>query len=210
MTFPPSEDYYANRNANTKELSYDRQDVKYEQWRLDNKLLTYYLDAEGNFVINVGQEIDIVDQPGKIPEDSLNAFTLHITNMRSNVNIRQLLIESGWNTVQEVSINISSNGSVTTTSTSNAALTISGVYPRGITIVNDGYIVGANAHVKSDGSYVSPGNAIYVTTTDPCTIINNGTISGGNSFNSDIDDGYGIDGVDHVTLTKNGTINSTN
>lgn len=211
LTFPPTVDYHNNRNATTKVLTYDRQDVKYEQWRMDNRLLTYYLDTDGNFVVSIGQDKQLPETvPGKLIGDASGDFVLNITNDMLDVKIRQYLLNRGWNSSQAVVINIISGASVASNNPAYAAIEISGSYPGGITINNYGDIIGASAFTLPDGSYVNAGNAIDVTTADSCIIINNGTIAGGNSFSGSASDGYGINGIDNVTLTNNGTINSTN
>jgi hypothetical protein len=208
MTFPPTEDYHDNRNPNTKELTYDRQEVKYEQWRMDNRLISYYLDADGSFVASIGENKSLIETvPGKILGTSTQSFTVNITNAVTNINIRQYALDRGWNSIQPVVINILESGSISGNDASSPVVHVVGSYPGGITIINAGSISGVSAYTKVDGTYVSPGDAIKVEV--PCTIINNGTIHGGESFSDDIDDGYGINGIEGVTLTNNGTINST-
>lgn len=208
VTFPPTVDYHDNRNPTTKELTYDRQDVKYEQWRTDNRMISYYLDADGNFVASIGENKSLIETvPGKILGTSTQTFTVNITNAVKNINIRQYMLDRGWNSVQPATINILESGSITGNDASTPVVHITGSYPGGITLVNYGSITGVSAYTTVDGSYVSPGDAIKVDV--PCTIINYGTIHGGDSFSGSIDDGYGINGIEGVNLTNHGTINST-
>lgn len=48
-----SGEYYDGRNATTRELV--DENLNYEQWRWDKKLISYYIDANGEFVASVGE-----------------------------------------------------------------------------------------------------------------------------------------------------------
>lgn len=204
----PGDDYFDGRDPTTKEVVYDRNQVKYEQWKWDTRLISYYLNKDGELVVSIGEDRMIPESGSDLPiGNSIAPFIWNVRGRISDIDIRESLRYNGWNGMQEVIINIPENASITSSVQDRAAMTISGVYPNGITINNAGNIVGAIAYVKPDGTYVNPGNAMNVTT--DCTIINDGTISGGSSVAAAIEDGYGINGIDYVTLTNNGTINST-
>lgn len=111
-------------------------------------------------------------------------FEFTISTTQVDANLRSLAIAAGWNQSSEVIATIASgvwvNGSVAGNST--AALTIDGSWPGGVTLVNNGYIVGrgGNGYNGNPGLYTTTqagGRALSVTTA--VTIDNLGTIAGG-------------------------------
>ena len=210
MTFPPSEDYHDGRSATTKELTYPRDQVKYEQWRMDNRLLSYYLDSEGNLVISTN-----VDKPmpinGTLANDDLadltTDFTYTFNGRYTNTNIRKVLIDEGWNGVSPVVL--INNGSITSDKASTPAITFTGSYPGGISLINNGVIIGSSAFTTVDGTYYAPSDAIFTDVEVSITNNSGAIILGGRSLTT-ADDGYAINGIELVTLINNGTIGSTN
>jgi hypothetical protein len=122
----------------------------------------------------------------------------------ANVDVYQLLVSAGWNQIDPVQI--TNAGNVYSNIASIPAMTISGEYPYGITLINNGNINGANGFETTGTLSGIPGNAIFVTSV--CSITNAGQILGGNSFTL-ADDGYAIVGISNVTLTNSGTIGDT-
>jgi hypothetical protein len=53
----PGEEYYDNRSPETHELQYTTAQVKYEQWRWDNRFITYYIDDNGYFTVAINKDI---------------------------------------------------------------------------------------------------------------------------------------------------------
>lgn len=112
------------------------------------------------------------------------AFEFTISTTQVDANLRTLAIAAGWDQSSEVIATIASgvwvNGSVAGNST--PALTIDGSWPGGVTLVNNGYIVGrgGNGYNGNPSAYTTTqagGRALSVTT--PVTIDNLGTIAGG-------------------------------
>lgn len=93
--------------------------------------------------------------------------------------IRNMLINSGWNGKQRPEVHLYSTWG--SSSVGSPALTISGYFPLGVVIYIESncYIVGrgGNGGSSSSGNGGSGGLALYVTT--PVTIVNRGTIGGG-------------------------------
>lgn len=121
-----------------------------------------------------------------------NEFGLTIAADASNINVATAATAAGWNGSSKLTVTINSGVYVSATSTGNAAMTISGSFPGGLFVVNNGYIVGmggAGGNGKSISfSIPSPteyggtnggagGTALSVSSAVSFT--NNGTIAGG-------------------------------
>ena len=107
-------------------------------------------------------------------------FEFTISSNQTNANLRTLAIAAGWNGVFPVYATINSgvsiNGSVSGNST--AALTIDGSWPRGVTLINNGSILGRGGNGGSAGaSGATGGRALLVSVA--ASINNIGTIAGG-------------------------------
>jgi hypothetical protein len=200
-------DFDEGRNANHT-LVYDAEtEVKYEQWYWDDKLVSYYLNADGELILAVGKENswninadNITYNAGVTP----TTFTLNLYGINSAVKAYDILTNAGWNQVHPVII--INHGTMRGVSTTVPALVIGGVYPYGITLINNGSIVGANGFAQSANISGDPSNAIEVNS--DCNITNTGTISGGVSVTT-ASDGYAIVGISSVNLTNSGQIGST-
>lgn len=166
----PGDDYFDNRDPITKELIYSREDVIYEQWKWDNRFNSYYIDNDGELISAINEDI-----PMRVMEniiDTTNAiFTLTLTNSNNNVNIYDRLISSGWNGISEVEV--INNGTINSNTPTKAAVLINGLYPNGITLINNGEIFGATGIMTSNHEYILGGYAIEVLTA--CNITNNPT-----------------------------------
>lgn len=117
-----------------------------------------------------------------------NAYNLIISANQTNLNLRSYAIANGWD--GSASLNVTINSSVVIYSTTSTyALTIDGSFPSGITLINNGVIVGDGGNGGAGGSNGIGGggsvggvggsaqNALFVDT--PTTIDNQGTIAGG-------------------------------
>lgn len=203
----PGDDYFANRDATTKELTYDRDEVKYEQWRWDPRLITYYINDNGEFVMAINQDVYIAansPQNNETKSDLNTPFIYTFYGRNANVNLGETLIAAGWDGLSAVIL--VNEGTISTSRVDRPALNISASYSNGITIINNGKIFGANAFTTADDEYYNAGNAIDVTA--QATIENHGQISGGYSLSS-ATDGYAIKGINNVSLTNTGTIGTT-
>lgn len=96
-----------------------------------------------------------------------------------NVDVYQALVDNGWDRNVPAVYTIPDTTYITSTTTASAALRIAGTYPNGITIVNNGYILGrgGDGGGSGGGGGAPGGTAIYTATT--VTINNTGTIAGG-------------------------------
>lgn len=103
----------------------------------------------------------------------------------NNLDLRSQALAAGWNGTRPVAAYLPSGSIIGSTSASSYALTIQGSFPNGLTLVNNGYIVGAGGNGGSTpyGPYgysqngTSGGPALHVLTA--VSITNNGTIGGG-------------------------------
>jgi hypothetical protein len=115
-------------------------------------------------------------------------YELFLNSNAINVNARTVAISQGWNQVSPLKIIISSGVYIYSESTSSPALTISGSFPGGVTLVNNGFIIGMGGRgggPASDPGYIntqgwsgnSGGPAISLGAN--VTIENNSYIAGG-------------------------------
>jgi hypothetical protein len=115
-----------------------------------------------------------------------NQFSFSITTTQTDANLRTLAVSAGWDQSSAVQATINSgvsiNGSVAANST--AALTIDGSWPGGVTLINNGSIVGRGGNGSTASPGINPqnagtagGRALLVSVA--VTLQNNGTIAGG-------------------------------
>lgn len=118
-----------------------------------------------------------------------SAFAFTIAANQTNADLRTLAINAGWSGSDAVQATISSGVVITANSTAARAMTVSGSFPAGVTLINNGTIVGmgggggrgGNGGTKSDPNAgiagASGGAALDVAVA--LTLQNNGTIAGG-------------------------------
>ena len=148
--------------------------------------------TRGGSIVNVNQ----TSPYGIIPSSNSNinmgvfrnvtkyvaAFSGTISSNQTNLNLRSWALSNGWNGSAAATITIAAViiGSANVVS---YALTISGSWPGGLTVINNGYILGAggaggNAHLgTTGGAGIFGGPAISVSTN--VTFTNSGIIGGG-------------------------------
>jgi hypothetical protein len=80
-------------------------------------------------------------------------FTLTISATATNVNADTILIAAGWNSASFFQITIDAGVTVYSTSTSTGGLNISGSYPYGFAVINNGVVMG----MGGDGGYATSG-----------------------------------------------------
>lgn len=146
---------------------------------------TWYTDAGGSGTFPSGA-ISMSDFWGKRATSPTFSFT--ISTNQTNANLRTLAINAGWNQSSAVIATISSGVYVSSSSTGSAALTVNGSWPSGVTLVNNGYIVGmggaggtgagSTSEALIAGSAGSAGG-LALSVQSYVTIANNGTIGGG-------------------------------
>lgn len=126
-----------------------------------------------------------------------NAFSLVVSSNKTNYCVRSAAVSAGWNQSSKLNVTINSGVVVSANSTGNFGLYIQGSFPNGVTLKNQGYIVGQGGNGGNGASMyycnqacnpptgVNPGNpgcgggtAFYVRS--PVTVCNaNGVIAGG-------------------------------
>jgi hypothetical protein len=112
-------------------------------------------------------------------------FVATITSNVQELNLRTWLISLGWNQTAPATVTIASGVYVWSDNTSVPALNMGGSFPGGLTLINNGYIIGKGGNggymVAATRAYVNPtagGPAIALT--GPISIDNtNGYIGGG-------------------------------
>ena len=83
------------------------------------------------------------------------AFSFTISSNQTNANLRTLAVNAGWNQSSSVTATISGGVTVYSTSTGTPALTVNGSFPGGVTLVNNGTILGCGGNGGQGGSYLS-------------------------------------------------------
>lgn len=113
-----------------------------------------------------------------------NMFSFTIGSNQTNADLRTLALGAGWDGATALEATIGSGVYISASSTGTPALTISGSFPSGVTLVNNGYIIGRGGN-GGNGGYASAsgsggatgGGALSVSSA--VTIQNNGAIAGG-------------------------------
>ncbi len=97
-----------------------------------------------------------------------NQYSFNIASDTLNADIRALAISDGWDGQTPLVVNINSSVTLYSNSTSTGGAVVSGSFPGGITIVNDGNITG-----QGGGAAQAGGPAMQVTTSDAVSVTNN-------------------------------------
>lgn len=110
-----------------------------------------------------------------------NVFRATVSSSQLNFNLRTWALANGWNGTTIAEITIAPGVYIWSNNTSIAGLTIDGSWPNGITLINNGFIMGmggngANGAGPATGS-TAGGTAISLGVN--ATIINNSYIGGG-------------------------------
>jgi len=180
-------------------LDYATSDVKYEQWKFLNSEQTYYIDSDGYFTLDTSNLELAPIEDIQIPNGHQQTFTLAGENY--NINLFDKLIEMGWNGLSSVALTI--NGNIGSTHPTKAALTIDKLFKNGLTIINNGNIVGCNGNLQND-PVVNRNFGIAISIEVPVTeFTNNGLVKAG-VFNAQYANAFrGFDNID--TWENNGT-----
>lgn len=126
-------------------------------------------------------QISLSDGYGKA-----NEFAFSIASNTTNLDVRAAATAAGWNGTSKVVCTINSGVYVYSTSTGSYACTVSGSFPNGVQLINNGVIVGRGGNGGNGGNSGSAtggtagaagGPALYASTA--VTIQNNGSINGG-------------------------------
>ena len=108
------------------------------------------------------------------------AFTIS-ANLSTAQNLRTLALAAGWNAADPVLVTIATGVVISSSNTGQSALTVSGSFPAGVILINNGYIIGQGGAGGNGNSFSAPyagGPALSVATN---ITINNasGIIAGG-------------------------------
>jgi hypothetical protein len=108
-----------------------------------------------------------------------NQFSFTISSNTSNANLRSLAVTAGWNASSKVVATINSGVYVYSNSTGTPGLTVNGSFPGGVSLVNNGTILGMGG--AGGGGQAGNGNAggtaLLVSTA--LSVTNNNIIGGG-------------------------------
>jgi hypothetical protein len=193
----PGDDYFDGRNA-AKTLEYSLDDVKYEQWKWEDSIRSYYVDTDGNLVLVTGENIELSQfEDIKIPSGHAQEFDIVGENF--NINLYDKLISLGWNGLSEVTVNIT--GNLRSTDPVKPALLIDRQFKNGLTIINTGSIVGCNGNLAHDPVENRYNGVAIVVETAVDQFTNSGLIKGG-IFNSQYANVFrGYNNIDVFTST---------
>ena len=99
-----------------------------------------------------------------------------------NVDLRATLVANGWDQTVPVTFTIPTTLTIHSKSTTTASLIIAGSFPGGLTIINNGKVIGLGGNGGTPSqNYAAPGltGGPAINATSTFTLINNGTIAGG-------------------------------
>lgn len=120
-----------------------------------------------------------------------NQFAFSISSNQTNADIATLATNAGWNGSSKLVATINSGIYISSNSTGTPALTISGSFPGGVDLINNGIIVGMGgnggqgAGATYPGIYVGIGGSagssggLALSVSSAVSITNNNTIAGG-------------------------------
>lgn len=108
-----------------------------------------------------------------------NIFSFNISANQTNANLRTLAVAAGWNQSTAVVATVNAGVYVYATSISNGGLTINGSWPGGVTLVNNGYIMGQGGMGMGTISKATQAGGPAISLGVSCTITNNSYIGGG-------------------------------
>lgn len=114
-----------------------------------------------------------------------NAFAFTISSNQTNANLRTLAVAAGWDQTKKVAATINSGVYISSNSTGTPALTVTGSFPNGVELINNGLIIGMGGSgggqtIVGFGPGVD-GNAggAALSTSVALSVNNAGTIGGG-------------------------------
>jgi hypothetical protein len=96
-----------------------------------------------------------------------NAFAHTISSNQNNLSLRDYMIANGWNGSSAATITVASGVTISATTTGNYAMTISGSFPGGLTLINSGAIQGMGGAGGKGGTFTSINGTLGSTSQDP-------------------------------------------
>lgn len=140
-----------------------------------------------------------------------NVFSFTISSNQTNADLRTLAINAGWNATTNVNATIGSGVFVYSTSTGTPALTVTGSFPNGVTLVNNGTIqgmggAGGTGRDYSSGFGGSAGAAggLALSVSVPVSINNVNRIAGGGGGGGGGGSGFVMVGKAQASTTGGG------
>lgn len=118
-----------------------------------------------------------------------NQFAFTISSNQTNANLASLATAAGWNGSSKLVATIGSGVYISSNSTGTPGLTVNGSFPNGVSLVNNGFIVGMGGAGGKGGGNGGAGYAtnavagssggLALSVSSAVSITNNGTIGGG-------------------------------
>jgi hypothetical protein len=114
-----------------------------------------------------------------------NAFTFSFAG-GTDVNLRTVALAAGWN--GSSALVATNTGTIQSSSTGTPALTVSGLFPGGVSLINNALIVGRGGNGGAGGTsrepFQNPGTpgsagGVAISASVPISITNNSTVAGG-------------------------------
>jgi hypothetical protein len=110
-------------------------------------------------------------------------FYLTISSNQTNADLFALAVAAGWDQFAPLAATIGTGVYVSSDSTSTPALTVSGEFPGGLKLINDGFIIGMGGAGGRGGGlstvYAGASGGLALSVTAAVLLTNNGTIAGG-------------------------------
>lgn len=124
--------------------------------------------------------ISMLDGRGKSSQFGLTIAS----NLSSPTNLNSYAVSQGWDGASKIVVTINSGVVLSSNTTGSAALTISGSYPGGLEVINNGTIVGMGGtggigRWETAGGYSGFSGGTALSVSSAVTFTNNGTIAGG-------------------------------
>ena len=112
---------------------------------------------------------------------AVSQFSFTIGSNQTNADLRTLAIAAGWNQNALLVATISAGIYISSNTTSTAALTVTGSFPNGVQLVNNGTVVGMGGAGGNGVSPKSNGGAggTALSASSAISVTNNGTLAGG-------------------------------
>ena len=117
-----------------------------------------------------------------------NQFAFTISSNQTNANLRTLAVNAGWNQSSKVVATISGGVYISSNGTGTPALTVSGSFPGGVELINNGFIIGMGGSggagrsiigTSGFGGAAGNGGGLALSVSSAISINNAGTIGGG-------------------------------
>lgn len=110
--------------------------------------------------------------------------TLSINTSQQELNLRTWALGNGWNGVSPVQITLANGVYIWSDDTSIPALVVNGSWPGGLTLVNNGFIMGKGGIGEGTGDFLIPntppgGGGPAMSLGVSFSMVNNGSLGGG-------------------------------